>query len=154
MSKRRFQTMFQWFLFWFGLIHVHYYWLYNLRSRDITNFRYSVWQTSARLKKGLRSPSHWWPWIACRILAKSEYWFERYCRAKISAVFGIFHTHVIFKKNFCHSQKNFMGPKNHILKKKYGVKIFLANWNFLATKLNPFFCQKTGRCITFKTRHS
>ena len=28
-----------------------------------------------------------------------------------------------------------MDPKNHILKKKYGVKIFLANWNFLATKL-------------------
>ena len=108
--------------------------------RYISKIRYSVWQTSARLEKGLMPEGHWWPWLACRILAKSEYWFERYCRATISAVFGIFHTHVIFKKIFCHSQKNFMGPKNHIQKKKYGVKIFLANWNFLANKHSWHIC--------------
>ena len=28
------------------------------------------------------------------------------------------------KKNFCHSQKNFMGPKNHILKKNMGLEFF------------------------------
>ena len=44
----------------------------------------------------------------------------------------IFHTHVIFKKNFS-SQKCFFGCQKSYAEKKYGVKNFLANWILLAT---------------------
>ena len=82
------------------------------------------------MKRGLIVPGRSGPLIVCEISVKSEYWFERYCRAKISAVFGIFHTHVIFKKIFFQVKNFFLGVKNHMLKKKIWGQKFSGKLNF------------------------
>ena len=62
------------------------------------------------------------PCIACKILEKPDYWLLRYCRDKFLTVFGIFHTHVIFKK-FCCNEKKFFYWSEKSFGEIWGKKI-------------------------------